>query len=398
MEIRCLRDSELERAFDLDAEAFHVPAEQKETFLRFVDPARMSAAFDGDRLVGMCGALGLAQYFGGRAQPMAGLSSVAVAPDWRGRGLSRDLMRHSIAGMQERGEAISTLYPATTALYRSMGWEVAGSIAIRQTQPAALRGLAAPGVGSVRPLVDADWPAVRECYEAYATPNDGCIARSVDGWERRLDGWKESTRFVFEGGDGAIAGYLVYRQIDGEYSALGGDFGLVVDELVTLTRDAALGLFGVLASWGTQVDRIIHRGSVEDAALLLLPEQRFETLAEIRWMTRVIDPVAAVAGRGFLPGLDVEVPVWLRDEAVPANDGTYRFSLQKGRGTLERTGSGEAQAGPLLDIRGFSALFTGWARTVSLERTGLLQGGTPEQRAGLDAAFAGPAPFMLEEF
>jgi hypothetical protein len=33
-----------------------------------------------------------------------------------------------------------------------------------------------------------------------------------------------------------------------------------------------------------------------------------------------------------------------------------------------------------------------------LDRAGRLSGGTPEERGALDAAFAGPVPWMLDEF
>ncbi len=41
MEIRTLRDSELDQAFELNKDAFHQSEEQRDFFRRFVDPARM---------------------------------------------------------------------------------------------------------------------------------------------------------------------------------------------------------------------------------------------------------------------------------------------------------------------------------------------------------------------
>jgi predicted acetyltransferase len=396
MEIRPLRESELDQAAALDTDAFHATAERnREAFRRFVDPARMQAAFDGARLVGMCGAIGLSQFFGGRSLPMGGLSSVTVAPDWRGAGLSRQLMQASFEDMQARGEPITSLYPATTSLYRSMGYEVAGSIAIRKTTPDQLRVMPAPSGGAVRPFSDEDGEAVRACYARFAPTVDGCLDRKSDWWERKFFSWRDASRYVFEDASGELQGYLVYVQVDGEHSALGGDFGLVVRELVATSRDATLALWRLLGSWGMQVDEIVYRGGAEDPTLLLLPEQRFRTLGEIRWMLRVLDPARAVAGRGFPHGLDVEIPFQLRDTVLPANAGAFRLNVKKGRGTLERVNVG---GGPELEIQGFSSLYSGWATTAALERAGLLQGGSPEDRAALDAAFAGPTPWMLDEF
>ena len=396
MEIRPLRESELDAAARFDSDAFHEDASSnQEAFQRFVDPERMLAALEGDRIVGLCGVLGMAQFFGGRSVPMGGLTSVAVAPDWRGTGLSRRLMHACFDDMQGRGESISALYPATTNLYRSVGYEIAGNVAIRQTAADPLRALSTPVDGRVRPLRDEDLPELRECYARFAPSVDGCLDRSLDWWERKQYAWQEASRFVFEDASGTLQGYLVYAQIDGANSALGGDFGLVVRELVACDRNAALALWRLLGSWGTQVERVVYRSAAEDPMLLLLPEQRFETLAEIRWMLRVLDPVKAVAGRGFPLGLDIEVPLRLRDATRPENAGAFRLAVQKEQGRLEAVSGAE---GPELEIQGLASLYSGWATTASLARAGLLQGGTPDELRALDAAFAGPSPWLLDEF
>jgi len=317
-----------------------------------------------------------------------------VAPDWRGRGIAQRVIRGCIEAMRERGEPISSLYPATTRLYRTLGWELGGGVAIRKVSPGSLRGLPRPTQGRTRPLEPQDWPAVHACYQRLASAVNGCLDRSARWWERRQSQWQGRDLYVFDDA-GAIEGYLVYRQIDGEHGQLGGPFTLAVDEVVAATRDAGLALWGLLASWSSQVGQIFFRGGADDPILLVLPEQVFAPLAELRWMTRVVDAQQAVAERGFPQGLDVEVPLRLRDEIVPANDGGFVLAVQKGRGRLAPVADA---SGPEIDVRGFSSLYTGWSGTAALERAGLLIEGTPHERAALDAAFAGMAPWMLDEF
>ena len=60
--------------------------------------------------------------------------------------------------------------------------------------------------------------------------------------------------------------------------------------------------------------------------------------------------------------------------------------------------SAAAASGPLLAIGAFSSLYTGWASTETLRRAGKLAGGSDAQCAALDAAFAGPTPWMVDEF
>ena len=398
MEIRALRPPELEQAWELDRDAFHAPAARRELFLRSVDPARAFGAFDGGRLCAMAAAHAMAQLFGGRAVPMGGLASVAVAPDRRGQGLAKQVCAAALRAMRERGERISTLYPATTSLYRALGWEVAGLYVWHKLVPSALRALPAPARRSLRPVSLEELALLRGCYERVAAGMPGFLARSDAWWRRLASVWKGHSLYVAEGERGQIDGYLVYVQLDGEYGALGGPFRIAVRELIAATRDAALSLWGLLGSWSSQVSDIYAVGAAEDSLLFAAPEQVLQVLAQLRWMTRIVDAAGAVAARGFPDGLDVEVPLTLRDAVLPENEGAHVLRVHKGQGELARATRGAGADSPSLAIGGFASLYTGFASTARLARVGLLEGGSPAQRAALDAAFAGPAPVCQDEF
>jgi predicted acetyltransferase len=393
VEIRSLREDELEQAWELDRYAFNSPAAHRDLFLRW-DPSRLVGAFEGGRLVALTGGLGFGQFFGGRSVPMGGLSSVSVAPDRRGRGLARQVIREVLRAMRERGEVISSLYPATTSLYRGLGWEVAGTTLVRRVAPANLQSLPAPDAGRLRPAGLDELDALRACYGRLARGVNGFVDRSESWWGRLVHAWKDRRVYVAEGDRGDVDGYVVYRQIDGEHGAFGGPWVLGVDDAVATTRDAALALWRLLGSWASQARQVVYRGTAEDPLLLLLPEQSLEVLAEVRWMTRMVDAGGAVGARGFPPGLEVEVQVALRDAELSGNDGRFVLTVSQGRGRLEPGGRGAVA----LDIGPFSALYTGWASTSVLARAGRIAGGTPDERAALDAAFAGPVPWMLDEF
>ena len=160
------------------------------------------------------------------------------------------------------------------------------------------------------------------------------------------------------------------------------------------TRDAGLALWQLIASWSTQVEKVFTMGPIEDPARLILPEQVSQTLAELRWMLRVVDAEAAIDARGFPTGLTLEVPFELDDTELPANTGCFVLRVDKGRGVLEPGGPG----GAALDVGAFSSLYSGFSTTADLARAGRLAGGSEQQRAGLDAAFAGPTPALLDEF
>jgi hypothetical protein len=117
-------------------------------------------------------------------------------------------------------------------------------------------------------------------------------------------------------------------------------------------------------------------------------------------MLRVIDPVAAVAGRGFPLGAEISVPLRLADATVAANSGCYTLTVAGGAGSLVKIGSAgdgtsltEAVA---LGPRGFAALFAG-VPMATLRVAGLAAGGDQAADAVLDTAFA-CTPFMLDSF
>jgi predicted acetyltransferase len=394
MEIRPLRASEMEQAVALDREAFHTPPERSASFAAG-DPEAILGAFDAGRLVGIGGAYRMAQVFGGRAVPTGGVHSMAVAPAARGSGVGRAILAALLRAMRERGEAITTLFPATTRFYRAMGYELAGSTAFRRVAPRALERLPRPTAARLRPLAPAEVPSLSECYAHVARETNGFVARPPRWWELARDSfWRGRALFAAHDAGGRITGYLVYRPFEGELTHLGGPFRLALDEILWCDRDAGLALGGLLASWAPQVEAISYRSTAEDPWLLLLPEQELGLVAEVRWMSRLLDPAAAVDARGFAAGLDAEAHLELEDAALPENSGRFVLRVAQGRGRLERGGRGQVR----LDANALAALYTGYASPHALARAGRLAAAPGAPLDALAAAFAGPPPWMLEQF
>jgi Sterol carrier protein domain len=60
--------------------------------------------------------------------------------------------------------------------------------------------------------------------------------------------------------------------------------------------------------------------------------------------------------------------------------------------------SSAAVAVTFAGVGALASLYSGWSSSALLARAGLLAGGSAADRAALDAAFAGPAPWLLDEF
>src|SRR5215472_8385485 len=114
---------------------------------------------------------------------MAAVSSVAVAPEARGRGLVQHLLRETLAEQRAAGLALSVLYPSTVPAYRRAGYELAG---LRLRFRAAARDApATPGI-NVEPWDDDLLAEVTDCYRRFAVTQNGLIDRPANWWTDRV--------------------------------------------------------------------------------------------------------------------------------------------------------------------------------------------------------------------
>jgi predicted acetyltransferase len=326
------------------------------------------------------------QWFGGRSVPMGGVSAVAVRPEHRGRGHGTRVMRAALAAMRARGEAVSCLFPAVVRFYRTLGWEIAGAVTYREVPTRALT-VFSPSEVDVRRAGAADLAAVRACYTRVARETNGFTDRGETRWKwiaDQLDG-----DFLFLAGDD---GYVLYRH--DKPPPQQDAFGIVVRELIATTPAALRGLWGMLGASASVVPKITFRGGPQDALPFFLGAPDVVVSRERLWMLRLVDSAAAIAARGFAARARVSVPLEIADPEFPENTGRFVLAVEDGRGRLEPGGEGTIRVG----IGALSALFTGWAGTATLARAGLLEGGAPGERAALDLAFAGPTPWMVDEF
>jgi predicted acetyltransferase len=107
-------------------------------------------------------------------------------------------------------------------------------------------------------------------------------------------------------------------------------------------------------------------------------------------MTRIVDAPGAIAQRGYPRDVRGSVALRVLDPQCDWNDGRWRFVVDDGEARLEAGGNGDVEIG----IGPLSALYTGYATTTTLAAAGLLRTADRDVATGLDAAFAGPTPWM----
>jgi len=394
-DIRFLTQDDLEQAFRLDQQAFNLSEELREVWIRRSLPERKHGAFANGRLAAATHVHAFGQFFGGRSVPMGGVGDVAVAPEHRGKGLARRLMTEALGAMRGRGEVVSALFPATTTLYRSVGYELAGAAVWHQVSPQSLRELRGPrSLETRRVEKDDDLAGIRRCYEHVAPGINGWVDRDDWRWQSLWEWWHKGHHvYACESPGGEVEAYVVYRHEPTPPGAR-GDYALRVEQIVAATPEGLRTAWWILASSASVVDAVTFAASPEDALLLIMPEQRIAVRGQVRWMLRIVDAPAAFAARGYPPSLEIEVPLSVEDAILAGNNGSWTLRVAEGKGRLDPGDRG----GPRLGIGALSSLYTGWASTATLSRAGLLEGGSATQLRALDAAFAGPTPWMMEEF
>jgi predicted acetyltransferase len=392
VDIRAPAAGELDAVFAVRAQAFAVPDTDRARWTTETDPDGLLAAFADGEIVGALRVLPFAQWFGGRSVPCAGLASVVVRPEHRGKGVAPQLLGAAVERSRDRGLAVATLHPATVRLYRRCGWEIGGDFAVRTVEGRSLESLPPGDADRIRRIDRTEALLLRACYDRAASASAGWLDRPASWWERvEADAFRDQHYVYAVDGDGDdLAGYVVFRQRQRD----DWGFSLTVDELVAPEPAALATLARFLGGHAMQARTVTFVGGALDELLLHLPEQDVREVSNNRWMVRVLDAPAAVAARGFPPALRAEVHLDLRDPVARWHEGRHVLRVEGGRGELLPGGSGDAQ----LSANGLGALFSGWASAESLHRAGLLHHAAPEARRALSAMFAGPRPTIADDF
>ncbi|MGP3933957.1 GNAT family N-acetyltransferase [Nonomuraea sp. KM88] len=380
MEIRDLTPEDLDDVLDLRRRAFGpLSASDRDRWRRAVLPSlgegRYLGAFDGTRLAAAARLRQFTQWWHGRPQPMAGIAGVTVAPEDRGRGCGSTIMRAVVERGRALGDAVSVLYPATTGIYRSLGYEHAGAQHSVRLPAELLRQIRPSGQVKLRRMGPGD---AGEVVSILHRVHGAARASGPVSWdEQTWSLWLESEDdFLYVTDDG----FVVYRW-HGE--------DMLVDSLVAGSGETLRALWSLVGSASSIAHEVVAHVTPDDPVLWLLRERTIEQVTQRRWMFRVLDVAAAAERRGY--------PVRLAGDAVVTVDdplgggGTWRLEFAGGSAAVIPA----EQPGVRLSVNGLSALYAG-IPAATLRLSGLMSGDDRYDET-LDAAFAA-RPYMLEDF
>jgi predicted acetyltransferase len=310
---------------------------------------------------------------------MAGIAGVVVAPEWRGRGVARLLMTATMQRSIDLGDVLSVLFPAVAAPYRRLGWEMAGSVS-RTTLPAEpLRRLGTPTVPVRRATLE-DIDEIERLVQA-----EGARTRASGPLELTADEIRElltdTDNFCYLAADG----FLVYAW-DGK--------DLRVERLVAESPETTRALWALVGSGASIVRHVYTYLPAHDPIHWFLDGAADLSVREERWMVRLLDAVAAIAGRGYPAGASAEVPLTLVDPWVDGCAGS--FTLRVGAGSGQLSPAGASSDALVLGPNGLAALYAG-TPMYTVRAAGLADGGSPDDDALLDAVFASRC-YLVDSF
>lgn len=342
---------------------------------------------------GICAALragDAAQFVGGAAVPIAILDTVMVAPEARGQGNGTTLLLHVLNDIRDRGTPAVSLYPTTIPFYRRFGFGVAG---VRTRYRAPLPPRSRDGVMQVEQWDDNDLESIAACYHRFARQSAGLLARSPAWWHEWVlydSPFGQTYRYVVRQ-DGEVTGYVIY---DHELvPSLLDRYVIRCRDLVWNTPESGQSLLAFFAANRPLADGITWCGSPEEPLTMLFDQLTLSSESTYLWMTRLLDPVAALAARGYPAGISLAVDFAVHDPLWNRNSTGLHLELAEGKVGIQRS----ATTSPVIHVDTLASMFTGMLRPRDAHRLGRLPASSDDVDK-LELVFSGPRPWLLDEF
>jgi predicted acetyltransferase len=408
---------------EVPAQAFNdteFPAEGIEQERVVFEFDRSIAAFDGDAIVGTAAAYSFQLTVPGGIAGAGGVTFVSVLPTHRRRGILSAMMRHQLADIAARGEAIAALFASESAIYGRYGYGAASTelqLTVRRGESALRPDMAdgagtgsGPGTGGGAVRLRDGRPAelrteLAKVYDSAVPHRPGMMARDERWWQNlladpefRRQGMSPQ-KCLLAGDESGPRGYALYRTKP-DWGDDGLPFGrLWIDELMATDAPATAALWTDLLTRDLIGEVVARKRPVDDPLLEMLADRRRARpqLSDGLWI-RLTDVPAALRQRRYSSAADVVIEV--TDELLPANAGRWRLQCpgpgDGGTPSCERTRSA---ADIVLPVAALGAGYLGGTRLGALAAAGLVTERKHGAVARLSAAiFSDPAPWCPSMF
>ena len=323
----------------------------------------------------------------------SGLTWVGVHPGYRRRGLLNSMIADHFSRSRARGEVVSTLVAAETAIYQRFGYGLScPTYTLTLPRGLKLRGGETPEGLRLR-IEDADLAvhaaAVRAVLARDERPgamnivDDTMLANQFIDPEELRDGKEQKRIVIIEDAVGPAAFAIFQRKsvwVDQRPQGTGS-----TEAWAAVTAAAERYLWSVLADLDLQITFQVAGVPLDDPVLHLAADLR-EIAPQLRdqiWL-RVLDVPGALAARSY--EADVDAVIQISDEQVPENAHRWRLHVRDGRPVVARA-ERDAAVDVRMTIQDLSAAYLGGTTIESLAAAGLVEEVRPGCVKALSDAF-----------
>lgn len=325
--------------------------------------------------------------------PTSGLTWVGVHPAHRRRGLLTTMIDDHFAASLARGEAVSTLIAAETAIYQRFGYGLAcPSVKVTLPSPSGLRPVEGADALRVR-LEDASLErharVVRAVLARDQRPGtivacgDEMLADQFIDPEPWREGQERKRIAIVEDDHGPAAFAILQRKLAWTNNKPDGTGS--TRTWASATDAASHRLWSVLGDFDLISSFTVNSMALDDPLLHLTKDIRGLDL-QLRdqiWL-RILDVPAALTARTY--SADIDLVIEVTDAQLPSNARAWRLVVKDGAASVVPAVEG-ASADLAMSVQELSTVYLGGPTVDALAAAGLVRELTPGAVARASDAF-----------
>lgn len=369
--IKRLSEADFPAIFDLSQFAFQYKLSKADMVKKEKEATRHTiwGYMDGERIAAKLHLIPLSIFINNKSFKMGGVSSVATWPEYRRKGMVKQLLFHALTYMKETGQTISFLHPFSFTFYRQYGWEHTFNLK-RYSIPVGKMAGSWQGKGYVR-RSELDVSLLNSIYTDYAKQFTGTVIRDEKWWEQRTFKQVEQIAIAYNENN-EPEGYIHYHVQDRE---------MVVKELAYRTVNGWHLLLEFIANHDSMVETIKMTVPEKDPLSELVHEPDFNQQIEPYFMARIVDVQAFLKEYSFEKAVTENQSVILSvdDPFFPDNEGVYHL-CQNGKGVsvTHVKAKDHDKTAVSCSIQQLTSMLLGYKRPLELYRLDLIGGAEAE--------------------
>ncbi|RLL39955.1 GNAT family N-acetyltransferase [Oceanobacillus piezotolerans] len=369
-EIRQLGKRDYDAIFNLSQYAFQYVLSDEELEKKKEETARhiIWGAMESEQIAAKLHLIPLQVYIQGKVFNMGGIASVATWPEYRRKGMIKDLLHHALNYMKANGQYISYLHPFSVPFYRKFGWEIAFAEK-NYSIPMDTLKKDWKAKGYVKRMGE-NIPVLQEIFQSFAIQFNGPLRRDEKWWKERIFNKKKVVAVAYSENHEA-EGYLLYNVKEKKVE---------VEEIAYLSINGLRLLMQFIANHDSMAENVEMVVAENDILPLFVNEPRFDQKLQPYFMARIVDVWSFLKHFPFKPGLeDNSLFIQIEDEFLPENSGLYYIEINNGSTSVVYNPSvNSGQFGIRCQIQQLTSMLLGYNRPKELYEIGLIHGNANE--------------------